>query len=55
MVSPSPELKASGAQVIGSTPKPVRRPTKVPKTSKRKRLEGKKRRAEIKRGRAKPE
>ena len=36
-------------------PKPVRRPTKVPKTSKRKRLEGKKHRAEIKRGRSKPE
>ena len=32
-------------------PKP-RRPTKVPKASKRKRLEGKKHRAEIKRGRA---
>ena len=38
-----------------ATPKPVRRPTNVPKTSKRKRLEGKKHRAEIKRGRAKPE
>jgi len=38
-----------------ATPKPVRRPTKVPKTSKRKRLEGKKHRAEIKRGRAKPD
>ena len=38
-----------------ATPKPVRRPTKVPKVSKRKRLEGKKHRAEIKRGRAKPE
>ena len=38
-----------------ATPKPVRRPTKVPKTSKRQRLEGKKHRAEIKRGRAKPE
>jgi ribosome-associated protein len=32
-------------------PKP-RRPTKVPRASKRKRLEGKKHRAEIKRGRA---
>ena len=38
-----------------ATPKPVRRATKVPKASKRKRLEGKKRRADIKRGRAKPE
>lgn len=33
-------------------PKRVRRPTKVPKSSKRKRLEGKKHRAEIKRGRS---
>ncbi len=38
-----------------ATPKPVRRPTKIPKASKRKRLDGKKHRAEIKRGRAKPE
>ena len=38
-----------------ATPKPVRRTTKIPKTSKRKRLEGKKHRAEIKRGRAKPD
>jgi ribosome-associated protein len=38
-----------------ATPKPVRRPTKIPKASKRQRLDGKKRRAEIKRGRAKPE
>jgi ribosome-associated protein len=38
-----------------ATPKPVRRATKIPKTSKRKRLEGKKHRAEIKRGRAKPD
>jgi ribosome-associated protein len=35
-------------------PKPVRRATKVPKASKRKRLDGKKHRAEIKRGRARP-
>jgi ribosome-associated protein len=35
-------------------PKP-RRPTKVPKSSKRKRLEGKKHRAEIKRGRGRPD
>ena len=34
-------------------PKKARRPTKMPKASKRKRLEGKKHRAEIKRGRAK--
>jgi len=38
-----------------ATPKPVRRATKIPKVSKRKRLEGKKHRAEIKRGRAKPD
>ena len=38
-----------------ATPKPVRRATKIPKTSKRKRLDGKKHRAEIKRGRAKPD
>lgn len=43
------------AEIIrrAATPRPVRRPTKVPKASKRKRLEGKKHRAEIKRGRAK--
>jgi ribosome-associated protein len=35
-----------------ATPKPVRRATKIPKASKRKRLDGKKHRAEIKRGRA---
>lgn len=38
-----------------ATPKPVRRPTKIPKASKRMRLDGKKHRAELKRGRAKPE
>jgi ribosome-associated protein len=38
-----------------ATPKPVRRATKIPKVSKRKRLEGKIHRAEIKRGRAKPD
>lgn len=38
-----------------ATPKAVRHKTKVPKASKRKRLDGKKRRAEVKRGRAKPE
>ena len=36
-----------------ATPKPVRRATKIPKASKRKRLDGKKHRAEIKRARAK--
>ena len=36
-------------------PKPVRRPTKIPKASKRKRLDGKKHRGEIKRGRARPD
>jgi ribosome-associated protein len=36
-----------------ATPKPVRRATKVPKASKRKRLDSKKHRAEIKRGRTK--
>ena len=35
-----------------ATPKRVRRPTKVPKSSKRRRLDGKKHRAEIKRGRS---
>ena len=35
-----------------ATPKRVRRSTKVPKSSKRKRLDGKKHRAEIKRGRS---
>ncbi|HEX4271591.1 MAG TPA: alternative ribosome rescue aminoacyl-tRNA hydrolase ArfB [Rhizomicrobium sp.] len=35
-----------------ATPRKARRPTKVPKASKRKRLEGKKHRAQIKRGRA---
>ena len=38
-----------------ATPKAVRRATKIPRASKRKRLDGKKRRAEIKRGRAKPD
>jgi ribosome-associated protein len=38
-----------------ATPKPVRRATKIPKASKRKRLDGKKHRAEIKRGRSKPD
>jgi ribosome-associated protein len=38
-----------------ATPKPVRRPTRIPKSSKKKRLDGKKHRAEIKRGRGKPD
>jgi len=38
-----------------ATPKLVRRATKIPKASKRKRLDGKKHRAEIKRGRANPD
>jgi len=38
-----------------ATPKKLRRATKIPKASKRKRLEGKKHRAEIKRGRTRPE
>jgi ribosome-associated protein len=38
-----------------ATPKAVRRATKVPKASKKKRLEGKKHRAQIKRGRGRPE
>lgn len=38
-----------------ATPKPVRRETRVPKSSKRKRLDGKKHRARIKQDRAKPD
>jgi ribosome-associated protein len=38
-----------------ATPKQVRRATKVPKASKRKRLENKKHRGEIKRGRGRPD
>jgi len=38
-----------------ATPKRVRRATKVPKASKRKRLENKKHRGEIKRGRGRPD
>jgi len=38
-----------------ATPKKARRTTKVPKASKRKRLENKKHRAEIKRGRGRPD
>jgi len=51
------DARARLAEILrrAATPKPVRRPTKIPKASKRQRLDGKKRRAEIKRGRAKPE
>jgi ribosome-associated protein len=38
-----------------ATPKPVRRPTRIPKSSKKKRLDGKKHRAETKRARGKPD
>jgi ribosome-associated protein len=38
-----------------ATPKITRRETKVPKASKRKRLDGKKHRAEIKKGRSRPD
>jgi ribosome-associated protein len=51
------DARARLAEILrrAGTPKPVRRPTKIPKASKRKRLDGKKHRAEIKRGRTKPE
>jgi len=51
------DARARLAEILrrAATPAPVRRPTKIPKASKRQRLDGKKRRAEIKRGRAKPE
>ena len=47
------DARARLADIIrrAATPPKARRPTKVPKASKRKRLEGKKHRAEIKRGR----
>ncbi len=38
-----------------ATPPKPRRPTRIPKSSKKKRLEGKKHRAEIKRGRSRPD
>ena len=38
-----------------ATPRPMRRATRVPKASKRKRLEGKKHRARIKQDRARPD
>ncbi len=48
------DARARLADIIrrAATPKKARRPTKIPKASKRRRLEGKKHRAEIKRGRA---
>jgi ribosome-associated protein len=48
------DARARLADIIrrAATPRKARRPTKVPKASKRKRLEGKKHRAQIKRGRA---
>ena len=51
------DARARLAEILrrAATPKPVRRQTKIPKASKLKRLEGKKRRADVKRGRAKPE
>jgi ribosome-associated protein len=51
------DARARLAEILrqAATPKPVRRATKIPKASKRKRLDGKKHRSEIKRGRAKPD
>ena len=48
------DARARLAELIhrAATPPKPRRPTKIPKSSKRKRMENKKRRAEIKRGRA---
>jgi len=48
------DARARLADIVrrAATPPKPRRPTKIPKASKRKRLEGKKHRAEIKRGRA---
>jgi ribosome-associated protein len=49
------DARARLAEIIrrAATPPKPRRPTKIPKSSKRKRLESKKHRAEIKRGRGK--
>jgi len=49
------DARARLADIVrrAATPKKARRPTRIPKASKRKRLDGKKHRAEIKRGRAK--
>ena len=51
------DARARLAQIIhrAATPPKPRRATRVPKASKRKRLENKKHRAEIKRGRSRPE
>ena len=51
------DARARLADIIrrAATPQKPRRATKVPRSSKRKRLEGKKHRAEIKRGRARPD
>lgn len=51
------DARARLADIIrrAATPRKARRPTKVPKASRRKRLDGKKRRGEIKRGRARPD
>jgi ribosome-associated protein len=51
------DARARLAAIIrrAATPPKPRQATKVPKSSKRKRLEGKKHRAEIKRGRSRPD
>jgi len=51
------DARARLAELVqrAATPPKPRRATKVPKSSKRKRLEGKKHRAEIKRGRGRPD
>ena len=51
------DARARLAEIIrrAATPPKPRRATKVPKSSKRKRLENKKHRAEIKRGRGRPD
>jgi ribosome-associated protein len=48
------DARAKLVEIIrrAATPRAVRRPTRIPKASKRKRLESKKHRAEIKRGRS---
>src|SRR5215471_14810833 len=48
------DARARLAEIVrrAATPKPVRHATKIPKASKKKRLENKKHRSEIKRGRA---
>lgn len=51
------DARARLADIIrrAATPQKKRRATKVPKASRQKRLEGKKRRGDIKRGRARPD